>query len=77
MWMECKPEVLVNQLSSDALFYVNVMQIKIFQCEGLLRFYVSGINKVFRGWQQINKYIENLLATMFNSQYDEELEGLL
>lgn len=77
MWMECKPEVLVNQLSSDALFYVNVMQIKIFQCEGLLRFYVSGINKVFRGWQQINKYIENLLATMFNSQYDEELEGFL
>lgn len=77
MWTECKPEVLVNQLSSDALFYVNVMQIKIFQCEGLLRFYVSGINKVFRGWQQINKYIENLLATMFNSQYDEELEGFL
>lgn len=73
MWMECRPEVLVNQLSSNALFYVEVMQIKIFQCEGLLRFYVSGINKIFHGWHQINRYIENLLAAMFDSQYDEDL----
>lgn len=73
MWMECRPEVLVNQLSSNALFYVEVMQIKIFQCEGLLRFYVSGINKIFHGWNQINRYIENLLAAMFDSQYEVDL----
>lgn len=56
MWMECKPEVLVNQLSSNALFYVEVMQIKI-----------------FHGWNQINRYIENLLAAMFDSQYEVDL----